>query len=174
MTDELGSRLERPIYFECKLNEPIHIGMQLLHPAATDHSMSISRQQVHHIFRFSLRRRGGIQPLSGGTAAVATGCHVDDRRTGIPTKRPQILPLPVSRGSLLCRYFLAQVRAPIGRPVTVAMALPHSVGLDNTGENVPILLRTGTLRKPQPSEGGSEAVTDMDNSQVHMEDWRLL
>ncbi len=74
-TDELGSRLERPIYFECKLNEPMHIGMQLL-------------------------------------------------RIGIPTKRPRILPLPVSRGGLLCRYFLAQVRAPIGRPVTVAMALP--------------------------------------------------
>ncbi len=30
-TDELGSRLERPIHFECKLNEPIHIGMRLLH-----------------------------------------------------------------------------------------------------------------------------------------------
>ncbi len=33
-TDEFGSRLERPIHFECKLNEPIHIGMRLLHPAA--------------------------------------------------------------------------------------------------------------------------------------------
>ncbi len=76
-TDELGSRLERPIYFECKLNEPMHIGMQLLHPAATDHSMSISRRQVQCIFRFSLRSRAGIRPLSGGTGAVATG-----RRTG--------------------------------------------------------------------------------------------
>ncbi len=56
-TDELGSRLERPIYFECKLNEPMHIGMQLLHPAATDHSVSISRQQVQCIFSFSLRGR---------------------------------------------------------------------------------------------------------------------
>ncbi len=27
MTDELGSRIERPIHFECKLNEPMHIGM---------------------------------------------------------------------------------------------------------------------------------------------------
>ncbi len=71
-TDELGSRLERPIYFECKLNEPMHIGMQLLHPAATDHSVSISRQQVQCIFRFSLRSRAGIQPLRGGTGAVAT------------------------------------------------------------------------------------------------------
>ncbi len=56
-TDELGSRLERPIHFECKLNEPMHIGMRLLHPAAADHSMSISRQQVQHIFSFSLRSR---------------------------------------------------------------------------------------------------------------------
>ncbi len=73
MTDELGSRLERPIHFECKLNEPMHIGMRLLHPAAADHSVSISRQQVHRIFRFSLRSQAGIRPLSGGTAAVATG-----------------------------------------------------------------------------------------------------
>ncbi len=42
-TDELGSRVERPIHFECKLNEPMHIGMRLLHPAAADHSVSISR-----------------------------------------------------------------------------------------------------------------------------------
>ncbi len=57
-TDELGSRLERPIHFECKLNEPMHIGMRLLHPAAADHSVSISRQQVQRIFSFSLRSRG--------------------------------------------------------------------------------------------------------------------
>ncbi len=43
-TDELGYRLERPIHFECKLNEPMHIGMRLLHPAAADHSVSINRQ----------------------------------------------------------------------------------------------------------------------------------
>ncbi len=72
-TDELGSRLERPIHFECKLNEPMHIGMRLLHPAAADHSVSISRQQVQRIFRFSLRSRAGARPLSGGTGAVATG-----------------------------------------------------------------------------------------------------
>ncbi len=35
-----------PIHFERKLNEPMHIGMRLLHPAAADHSVSISRQQV--------------------------------------------------------------------------------------------------------------------------------
>ncbi len=57
MTDKLGSRLERPIHFECKLNEPKHIGMRLLYPAAADHSVSISRQQVHRIFSFSLRSR---------------------------------------------------------------------------------------------------------------------
>ncbi len=75
-TDELGSRLERPIHFECKLNEPMHIGMRLLHPAAADHSVSINRQQVQRIFRFSLRSRAGARPLSGGTGAVATGRDV--------------------------------------------------------------------------------------------------
>ncbi len=75
-TDELESRLERPIHFECKLNEPMHIGMRLLHPAAADHSVNISRQQVQCIFRFSLRSRAGARPLSGGTGAVATGHDV--------------------------------------------------------------------------------------------------
>ncbi len=75
-TDELGYRLERPIHFECKLNEPMHIGMRLLHPAAADHSVSINRQQVQRIFRFSLRSRAGDRPLSGGTGAVATGRDV--------------------------------------------------------------------------------------------------
>ncbi len=126
-TDELGSRLERPIHFECKLNEPMHIGMRLLHPVAADHSVSISRQQVQRIFRFSLRSRAGARPLSGGNVpyqSVTLDVTSEDRWIGIPTKRPRILPLPVSRGGLLCRYFLAQVRAPIGRSVTVAMALP--------------------------------------------------
>ncbi len=77
-TDDLGSRLERPIHFECKLNEPMHIGMRLLHPAAADHSVSISRQQVQRIFRFSLRSRAGERPLSGGTGAVATGRDVTE------------------------------------------------------------------------------------------------
>ncbi len=75
-TDELGTRLERPIYFECKLNEPMHIVMRLLYPAAADHSVSISRQQVQRIFRFSLRSRAGIRQLSGDKAAVATGRDV--------------------------------------------------------------------------------------------------
>ncbi len=39
------------------LNEPMHIGMRLLHPAAADHSVSISRQQVQRIFSFSLWSR---------------------------------------------------------------------------------------------------------------------
>ncbi len=75
-TVELGSRLETPILFECKLNEPMHIGMRLLHPAAADHSVSISRQQVQRVFRFSLRSRAGARPLSSGTGAVATGRDV--------------------------------------------------------------------------------------------------
>ncbi len=104
----------------------MHIGMRLLHPAAADHSVSISKQQVHSIYRFSLRSQAGIRSLSGCTAAVATEHDVtsDDRRNEIPTKRPWILPLPVSRGSLLRPYFLDQVRAPTIRPVAVAMALP--------------------------------------------------
>ncbi len=56
MTDELGSRLERPIHFKCKLNEPMHIGMRLLYPAAAHHSVSTIRQQVQHIFSFSAER----------------------------------------------------------------------------------------------------------------------
>ncbi len=51
----------------------MHIGMRLLHPAAADHSVSINRQQVQRIFRFSLRSRAGARPLSGGTGAVANG-----------------------------------------------------------------------------------------------------
>ncbi len=38
----------------------MHIGMRLLHPAAADHSVSISRQQVQRIFSFSLRSRGDV------------------------------------------------------------------------------------------------------------------
>ncbi len=63
-TDELGYRLERPIHFECKLNEPMHIGMRLLHPAAADHSVSINRQQVQCIFSFRWGAEPGTGPLS--------------------------------------------------------------------------------------------------------------
>ncbi len=133
-TDELGSRLERPIHLECKLNEPMHIGMWLFHPAAADHSVSISRQQVQRIFRFLLRSRAGARPLNGGTGAVETGLlqgtrvtyvtetfpiswslstsRLEDRRIGIPTKRPRIMPLPVSRGSLLCPIFWRRLGLP--------------------------------------------------------------
>jgi len=58
VTDELGYHFDRPIYFKGKLNEPMHIGMQLLHPAAADHSISIIRQQVRCIpaYRFGAER----------------------------------------------------------------------------------------------------------------------
>ncbi len=62
--------------------------------------------------------------------------------------------------------------APIGRPVTVAMALIHSVGLDNIGKTYQISLEQERCGSPDLPEGGSEAVTHMDNSQVHMEYWR--
>ncbi len=44
-TDELGSRLERPIHFECKLNEPMHIGM-LLRWFKARYTASNSRQLI--------------------------------------------------------------------------------------------------------------------------------
>ncbi len=56
----MGSRLERSIHFECKLNEPMHIGMRLLHPAAADHSVSINRQQVQRIFSFFASEPSGV------------------------------------------------------------------------------------------------------------------
>ncbi len=82
MTDKLGSRLERPIHFkvkvkverpihfECKLNEPMYIDMRLLHPAVADHSVSISRQQVHCIFSFLLRSRAVTFHISGVQVTV--------------------------------------------------------------------------------------------------------
>ncbi len=147
-TDELGSRLERPFHFECKLNEPMHIGMRLLDPAAADHSLSISRQQVQCIFSFLLRSRAGARPLSVGTGAVATGrlrsLLQGKRVTYVTETFPISRSLSTSRrrtdelGSLpkghgYCPFqcpveascapiFLAQ--APKRRPVTVAMALP--------------------------------------------------
>ncbi|XP_052447054.1 complement factor H like 5 isoform X1 [Carassius gibelio] len=54
----MGYRFDRPIYFECKLNKPMHIGMQLLHPAPADHSVSIRRQQVQCIPAFCFRGKG--------------------------------------------------------------------------------------------------------------------
>ncbi len=87
---ELGSRLERPIHFECKLNEPMRIGMRLLHPAAADHSVSISRQQVQRIFSFSLRSRAVlIVLLQTYLLKVAQDSGVGGRR--------------FSGGGLLCR-----------------------------------------------------------------------
>ncbi len=116
----------------------LHKCNKLLHPAAADHSVSISRQQVQCIFRFSLRSRAGdpaaqrwysshgdgtwrLRSLLQGTRVtyvtetfpISRSLRVTsgDRRIGIPTKRPRILPLPVPCGSLLRPYFLAQVRA---------------------------------------------------------------
>ncbi len=40
------------IYFDCKINEPKHIGMWWLNPAAAVHSMSINRQQAQRIPAF--------------------------------------------------------------------------------------------------------------------------
>ncbi len=171
----MGSRLERPIYFECKLYEPMHIGMRLLHSAAADHSVSISRQQVQRIFSFSLRSRAGARPLSGCTGAMATvyqsvtlDVTSEDRRIGIPTKRPRILPLPVSRGSLLCPYFLGSHK----KTSYCCYGTTHSVGLDNTGKMYPFSLEKERCGISDLPEGGSEADTHMDNIQVHMEDWR--
>ncbi len=81
-TDELGSRLERPIHFECKLNEPMHIGMRLLHPAATDHSVSISRQQVQRIFRFSLRSQASTSFCSWRVNSTSWARSSEDSRAG--------------------------------------------------------------------------------------------
>ncbi len=55
-----ASHFERPIYFECKLNEPMHIGMRCLHPAAADDSARINRQQVQRIQGF----RWGAEPVT--------------------------------------------------------------------------------------------------------------
>ncbi len=44
----------------------------------------------------------------------------------------------------------------------------HSVGL----KMYPFSLEQERCGSPNLPEGGSEAVTNMDNSQVHMEDWR--
>ncbi len=86
----------------------MHIGMRLLHPAAADHSVSINRQQVQHIFRFSLRSRAGARPLSGGTGAMVTGRHVrgptnwdpNQKATGTaPSSVPWRPPVPLFFGA---------------------------------------------------------------------------
>ncbi len=51
----IGISLRETNPLRMSLNEPMHIGMRWLHPAAADHSVSISRQQVQRIF--SLRSR---------------------------------------------------------------------------------------------------------------------
>ncbi len=105
VTDELGSRLERPIHFECE-NEPMHIGMRLLHPAAADHIVSITRQQVQRIFSFSLRSRAVTSFIAefnelstGGTALQQRWffpCRVDC------THQVSLPPVCVSGNHLPC------------------------------------------------------------------------
>ncbi len=92
----MGSRLERPIHFECKLNEPMHIGMRLLHPAAADHSVSINRQQVQCIFSFSLRSRAVFIVLTRWrTSPSSSPLHRSRlRQSGTSCPGVQLLPPP--------------------------------------------------------------------------------
>ncbi len=186
-TDELGSRLERPIHFECKLNEPMHIGMRLLHPVATDHSVSISRQQVQRIFRFSLRSRARARSLSGGTGAVATGRDVTYVTETFPISRSrqrtdELGSLPKGHGycpfqcpvEASCAVIFWRRLGPHRKIRYCCYGTTHSVGLDNTGKTYPFSSEQECCRSPYLPEGGSEAVTHMDNSQMHMEDWRWL
>ena len=53
----IGISLERPIYFECNYNEPMHIGMQSYASAARLAARVFNEQQVRCIFSFSLRSR---------------------------------------------------------------------------------------------------------------------
>ncbi len=173
-TDELGSRLERPIHFECKLNEPMHIGKRLLHPAAADHSVSISRQQVQRIFRFSLRSRAGARPLSDGTGAVATGRHVGGPTNWDPyQKATDTAPSSVPWRPPVPLFFGAGL-GPHRKIRYCCYGTTHSVGLDNTGKTYPFSSEQERCGSPYLPEGGSEAVRHMDNSQMHMEDWRWL
>ncbi len=102
----IGNLPERLIYFEYKLNEPMHISMRYLYLTAMPCSMGINRQQVQHILE------SVTQPFSGGTATVVTGRDVSvswdvpfqlvtfnvtsvTDELGIPTKAALMLPLPV-------------------------------------------------------------------------------
>ncbi len=146
----------------------MHIGMQLLHPAATDHSVSISRRQVQCIFRFLLRSRAGIRPLSGGTGAVAVGGPTNwdpyQKATDTaPSSVPWRPPVPL---------FFGAGEGPHRKISYNCYGTTHSVGLDNTGKTYPFNLEQERCGSPYLTEGGSKAVTHMDNSQMHMEDWR--
>ncbi len=68
--------------------------------------------------------------------------------------------------------FFGAGRAPIGRSVNCCYGTTHSVGLDNTAKTYPFSSEQGRCGSPYLPEGDSEVVTHMDNSQVHMEDWR--
>ncbi len=182
MTDELGSRLERPIHFECKLNEPMHI-----HPAATDHSVSISKQQVQRILRFSLRSRAGNPaapwwcrsrgdgtspfhpsgnegyihnrevPFQSVTLEVMSD---DDWRIGIPTKAPWMLPLSVYCGSLLRPLFRRRSGLTTRRPVVVALPTTDWITL---GKRTHSTWNRNVVEAPSFPKEVSEALTHMNN-----------
>ncbi len=96
----------------------------------------------------------------------------EDRRIGIPTKRPRILPPSSVPWRPPVPLFLAQVRGPHRKIRYCCYGTTHSVGLDNTGKTYPFSSEQRCCGSPYLPEGGSEAVTHMDNSQMHMEDWR--
>ncbi len=149
--------------------------MQLLHPAAADHSVSISRQQLHRIFRFSPEvpsrdpeaqrwyssRGDGTWRLCSllqgtrvtyitNTFSFSRSLRVTsgDQRIGIPTKGPWILPLPVSCGSSSFEYFLAQVRAYHKKTIYCWYGTTHLVRLDNTGKTYPFHLEQERCGSP--------------------------
>ncbi len=64
----------------------MHIGMRLLHPAAADHSVSISRQQVQRIFSFSLRSRAvhrSAPDKPSTTVSAVKHALPEDSRAGV-------------------------------------------------------------------------------------------
>lgn len=81
---ELGYRFDRLIYFESELDGPMHFGVQLLRPAAADHSVSLVRQEVHCIQAFRWGAEPGTRQLSGGTATMATISVPSFRDQGLP------------------------------------------------------------------------------------------
>ncbi len=110
-TDELGYRLERPIHFECKLNEPMHIGMRLLHAAAADHSVSINRQQVQRIFRFLLRSRARSPTniCQRGATSQRLGGRYTSRRVSSQPERARHTLCLISQGD--------GIHYPVGHPL---------------------------------------------------------
>ncbi len=173
----------------------MHIGMRLLHPAA-DHSVSISRQQVQRIFRFSLRSRAGdpaaqrwyssrgdgtwrLRSLLQGTRVtyvtvtfpISRSLRVTsgDRRIGIPTKRPRILPLPVSCGASCAPTFWR--RSGLHKKTSYCCyGTTHSVRLDNTGKTYPFHLEQKRCGSPTFPKEVQKHLRIWTTVYVHMED----